>query len=191
MPSDNRPPGRLIALEAESVRSLAAGTKLALRSLKNQGAVSRWDSSNTFFELGMAIRKLPSPSPRTLLLLYASDLAFRLHWEIKPALEEGRVVLAAPYIQTAVALGMALGLARSWLEELFSFAPAPAAAFRAREQKKRPGKSRGGFVEFCYGVLGTAGQPLVSDEIGRELAAGLQSLAPLTKPALKKLRPKK
>ena len=41
--------------------------------------------------------------PRTLLLLYAADLAFRLRWEIRPALAEGHTVIAAPYLDTAFA----------------------------------------------------------------------------------------
>ena len=54
------------------------------------------------------------PSPTTppanpllgrLLLLYAADLAFRLRWEIRPALAEGYTVVAAPYVETAVAFG--------------------------------------------------------------------------------------
>ena len=35
------------------------------------------------------MRTRASPSSRTLLLLYAADLAFRLRWEIGPALDEG------------------------------------------------------------------------------------------------------
>ena len=50
-----------------------------------------------------------APSARTLLLLYAADLAFRLRWQIRPALAEGRTVVAAPYVDTAVAFGRAAG----------------------------------------------------------------------------------
>ena len=46
----------------------------------------------------------PRPRPRTLILLYAADLAFRLRWQIRPVLEEGTHVIAAPYLETVVAL---------------------------------------------------------------------------------------
>ena len=38
---------------------------------------------------------------------------FRLRWEIRPVLEAGGVVIAAPYVETAVAFGAAAGSVRS------------------------------------------------------------------------------
>src|SRR5258705_215400 len=104
---------------------------------RNGGAGwSSWDASNTFYELRMSKAKYLAPPPRTLLLLYASDLMFRLRWEIEPALQEGQTVLAAPYVESAVALGMALGLSKDWLTELFSFARKPDASLRLKEKAK-------------------------------------------------------
>jgi len=57
------------------------------------------------------------------LLLYAADLAFRLRWQVRPALAEGRTVVVAPYVQTAIAFGRAAGLPAAWLDNLFRFAP--------------------------------------------------------------------
>ena len=45
---------------------------------------------------------------RTLALVYAADLAFRLRWEIRPVLDAGGVVVASPYVETAVAFGVGL-----------------------------------------------------------------------------------
>ena len=73
-----------------------------------------------------------TPSARTLLLLYAADLAFRLRWEISPALDEGRLVIAAPYVATPMALGQAAGLDPDWLADLFRFAPPASRAPRDR-----------------------------------------------------------
>jgi len=125
---------------------------------------SLWDASNTFYELSMSKAKNLAPPPRTLLLLYASDLMFRLRWEIEPALQEGHTVLAAPYVESAVALGLALGLSKDWLDELFRFARKPDAALRLKEkiknkgkpkkkEKKKGGKPVNGFVEFCCEAL--------------------------------------
>jgi hypothetical protein len=86
---------------------------------------------------------------RTLLLLYAADLAFRLRWEIRPALEEGRVVIAAPYVATAVALGQAAGLDSIWLTDLFHFAPS-AEPHVIDPAPARQVSDREGFVEFAW-----------------------------------------
>ena len=65
-------------------------------------------------------------------------------------------------MQTPIALGMALGLPRRWLQEVFSFAPAPAVALRVKERKpgkagkKKPNK---GFLEFCSTALSTTMAP--------------------------------
>src|SRR5204863_7343087 len=91
----------------------------------SRGGISRWDASGVFQDLAVADSGAGAPSPRTLLLLYAADLAFRLRWQIRPALSEGRTVVAAPYVETAMAFGRAAGLPPGWLINLFRFAPRP------------------------------------------------------------------
>jgi hypothetical protein len=93
------------------------------------------------------------------MLLYAADLAFRIRWEIRPALAEGRTVIAAPYVDTAVALGRALGLNEPWLQTIFEFAP------RATERRLADGVV----------VLNTAGSGFV--ECACRLLAGVESRA--------------
>ena len=91
-----------------------------------------------------------------MLLLYAADLAFRLRWEIAPALEQGYVVIAAPYVNTAMAFGTAAGLSREWLSTLLRFAPAPTRTVILKEAKAgRIWKRRleRGFCECCTALL--------------------------------------
>jgi thymidylate kinase len=153
--------GRLVALDGMKGRKLdqAAEHLVNLLSRVHDGAGwSRWDASNTFYELRLGKAKHYAPPPRTLLLLYASDLLFRLRWEIRPALAEGRTVLAAPYLETAIGFGVASGLSPDWLQGLFSFAPKADASFRLKESKKFKEKAKGkkspnGFVEFCFNRL--------------------------------------
>lgn len=173
---------RLIALEGTHGPDLVAAAELVVRKLKGRKkecGVSRWDSSNTFFEMRFAKSHIPIPSPRTLVLLYASDLVFRLRWEIRPALDEGKIVIAAPYVESAVAFGVAAGLARPWLEELFSFAPTPQACYRLKEKKKhwhhkpKPGD---GFLEFCCAALRTAFPFQEPDDVRRKALAYLEAL---------------
>jgi hypothetical protein len=61
----------------------------AKRRVSNLVRVSKCDGSSIFYELGRGDPTLAKPSPRTLVLLYASDLVFRLRWEIQPALQQG------------------------------------------------------------------------------------------------------
>ena len=93
------------------------------------------------------------PSARTIVLLYAADLFFRLRWEIIPALEEGKSVVAVPYVETGIAFGKLAGVPAKWLDEVFRFAPQATESFRvdARSQHKL-GASTSGFVEFCSSV---------------------------------------
>jgi hypothetical protein len=151
--------GRLVALEG------ATGALMRPEAVRlaefyrgdHDAAWSLWDASNTFYEMGMVKAKFLTPTPRTLLLLYASDLLFRLRWEIEPTLAEGRNVVAAPYVESAVAFGLLAGLAPEWLEELFSFAPKPEITYRLKEKKKGKEKKNGnlqiGFVEFFCSAL--------------------------------------
>ena len=153
--------GRLLALEGASGHELeqAAEHLVNLLAKAHGGAGwSRWDASNTFYELHLGKAKRYAPPPRTLLLLYASDLLFRLRWEIRPALAEGYAVVVAPYLETAIGFGVASGLSLDWLEELFSFAPKADASFRLKESKKFKDKAKhkkatSSFVEFCFNTL--------------------------------------
>jgi thymidylate kinase len=153
--------GKLVALEGTKGPAVQeeAERLAALCRGRGEPAWSRWDASGTFFELRLGKAKTLTPTPRTLMLLYASDLLFRLRWEIAPAMKEGRTVVAAPYVESAIGLGVAAGLPKEWLTELFSFAPKPDASFRLKEKKKTKGKDRkndkamSGFVEFCCSSL--------------------------------------
>lgn len=158
--------GMLLALDGVSGSAL----KAAAHGLRTDGyraaGISEWDASGIFGDLTVAERDAGAPSARVLLLLYAANLAFRLRWEIRPALAKGRVVIAIPYIDTAMAFGRAAGLPTDWVRNLFRFAPAPAESHHVAPPPgsaalgSRPPRSgasqREGFVEFgCRHVSGT------------------------------------
>jgi hypothetical protein len=151
--------GRLIAVDgtrAADLRRSATALRRRAGSRVLEAGVSWWDASGLFFEMGLGKRKHRTASPRTLLLLYAADLAFRLRWEIRPALEAGQTVIAAPYLDTAFAFGRACNLPRAWMAELFGFAPKPDACYHVQERKKSAGwkgRRRDGFAEFSSAVL--------------------------------------
>lgn len=150
--------GRLIALDGSrgpELKLIAQRMVDAISGPKVEAGASTWDASGIFWELRKGDKDGPNPSPRTLLLLYACDLAFRLRWEIKPAIEEGMIVIAAPYVESGMAFGKAAGIPRKWLSELFRFAPPAERSYRLREKKDSDwrGKRSEGFLEFCCKTL--------------------------------------
>lgn len=157
--------GQLIAVEGLCGPSLTAAAKdlsRAFRDAEGTAGVSPWDSSGIFTELAAAEEGLAGPSARTLTLLYAADLAFRLRWQIRPALEAGQSVVAAPYIQSAIALGVAAGMPKGWLVELFRFAPKPHVCYRISERaaRERAGTIGGGYPEFFCDALAAGGDAI-------------------------------
>jgi hypothetical protein len=148
---------RLIAVDGIDPAALLAGARAALGPA-TRGGISKWDASGVFQELAVADGTAGAASARTLLLLYAADLAFRLRWQIRPALAEGRTVVAAPYVRTAWAFGRAAGLNSPWLMNLFRFAP------RAHEQRfahvsgTRAGAIADGFVGFSSDQIAAGGR---------------------------------
>ena len=119
--------GTLVSVDGVSGAGIRqAAQRLASAEKASRAGISWWDASGIFGDVDAAPPDAEPPSIRTLLLLYAADLSFRLRWEIGPALAEGRTVIAAPYVDTAIALGRAAGVDDAWLREMFNFAPPPA-----------------------------------------------------------------
>lgn len=146
-PSD----ARLISLDGVNAGALKnAARAIAAENRRHRPGVSLWGSSGIFDELEVAEPEAGVPSARTLLLLYAADLAFRLRWEIRPALDEGRLVIAAPYVATAIAFGQAAGLDAAWLADLFHFAAVPTERHSIDAAATRHIAERKGFVEFGW-----------------------------------------
>ena len=163
--------GRLIAIDGVNGPAIEAAAR-RLRADGPKGAgISEWDASGIFGELGDSDEE-SAPSARVLLLLYATDLAFRLRWEIRPAIEEGRVVIAAPYVETAIALGRAAGLRGGWLYHLFGFAP-PATQSRL-VAPPRHSVDHGGFVNFGCERVASARAGLSRERLLERAAAFLK-----------------
>jgi thymidylate kinase len=151
--------GRLVAIDgAHGGDVFEAATRLteSLADRSLAAGISRWDASGLFNDVVAAPPDERDLSPRTLLLLYAADLAFRMRWEIGPALDEGYVVVAAPYVNTAVAFGVAAGLSRDWVSTLLRFATVPTRTIVLKEKKagrvwkRHPER---GFGECCTTLL--------------------------------------
>jgi thymidylate kinase len=143
--------GKLISIDAVRSPNLVPAAKRLLHEKRIDGNFSVWDSSSIFFELsGLHLEDLPSA--RTLLLLYAADLRFRLRWQILPALEAGQTVIAAPYVETAIAFGVGFDLPKNWLSELLAFAPDPSDSYWVNGPPSAI-EAQAGFMEFCNSIL--------------------------------------
>jgi hypothetical protein len=144
--------GRLLSLDVIDGRDVVPAAKKILKQHAAENGISTWDSSSIFFEMhGLQVSE--QPSPRTLVLLYAADIFFRLRWQILPALEEGKCVVAGPYLETGFALGTVAGLPKRWLTEVFRFAPKPAESYRVNGSSAKLGPPTAGFIEFCSNTL--------------------------------------
>ena len=148
--------GHLIAIDGSRGKDVSAAADALAARLRRGGVesvISRWDASGLFGELAQAGRPGGQVSPRTLSLVYAADLAFRLRWEIRTAIETGGVVIAAPYVETAAAFASACGLPDGWLRDLLRFAPAPTVRGIVRERKSDRGWKRQLDRGYCeYGA---------------------------------------
>jgi dTMP kinase len=172
--------GLLIAVDGVNGTRVRATADRELKKIgrKQRAGVSVWDASGVFGDLMVAGHEAGKPSARTLLLLYAADLAFRLRWEIRPALAEGRAVAAAPYVATAVAFGRAAGLPAGWLKNLFAFATRPDVARfvdSAPARKPRPDC----FVDFASGHLAANSRLPTRRELTDRALALLKAQRPL------------
>lgn len=167
------PKPRLIAVDGVEPAAVLAEARAALGS-SSRGGISKWDASGVFQELAVADDEAGAPSARTLLLLYAADLAFRLRWQIRPALAEGKTVVAAPYVDTAKAFGRAAGLKSAWLANLFRFAP------RARDRRfvhARDARAvKEGFVGFSCDQMTAGGAGRTRRQIIESTIAQLRRL---------------
>ena len=171
--------GRLIAVDGTRGKDTVRAAQALADELKRRSircAVSHWDASGLFADLALGPDR--HISMRALSLVYAADLAFRLRWEIKPVLESGGVVIAASYVDTAVAFGESTGLAATWLRELLRFVPAADASARVVERKlDKPWKGRldRGYAEYCAAMLSRSTPKASSKAARKRMIAALDS----------------
>ncbi len=108
--------------------------KALAESLSRKGhsaVVSKWQDSSYIKHLyiGDLLKRIQEgnvvipPESRTFLL--GADVVYRLESKIKPLLQEGRIVIGDRYIYKIIAQGIARGLDRRWLADLFEFVPEP------------------------------------------------------------------
>lgn len=139
----------IIAVEGVLGASLTTAARTIAAQVRTRPAgISVWDASGIFGEVAVTEEVAGKPSARTLLLLYASDLAFRLRNESGPAFASGQPMVLAPYVNTAIAFASAAGIEPEWVADMLSFAPAPVSTEYANVSGGADDEQRG-FVEFA------------------------------------------
>src|SRR3954462_5760028 len=124
--------GRLIVIEGTDGSGRSTQAFMLRQWLEVQGYAvldTGWTRSKligqaiTDAKMGHSLHQL------TYCLMYATDLADRLEYQILPALRSGFILLADPYIYTAIARGIARGADKEWLHDLYGFAIQPDLTF--------------------------------------------------------------
>lgn len=167
-------PGLIIAVEGVHADALTAAAETVAG--RCGGGISFWDASGVFAELAVTEEAAGRPSVRTLLLLYASDLAHRLRTEVLPIIDAGGNVVVAPYLETALAFSRVGGVDSQWISEIFAFAPPPSTRYYAPAHAGVRSE-RQGFVELGARKLNGHGK---IDTFVSETDRHLRGLARLT-----------
>ena len=158
----SRPTDRLIAVDGVNGSAMLAAARSAGRAA-DSGARRHQPLGRLgiFGEVVVADDAAGQPSARTLLLLYAADLAFRLRWEIRPALAEGLVGRRRALRRHGDRVRpRGRDSMRTGSTDLFGFAPRPAIRRLVTAPAARSISDRKGFVEFgCQQIAGSHGPP--------------------------------
>src|SRR5213080_1571364 len=124
--------GRLIVVEGTDGVGRSTQTVMLKQWLEVQGYAvmdTGWTRSKLIGQAITDAKQGHSLHRLTYCLMYATDLADRLEYQIIPALRSGFIVLADRYIYTAIARGIARGADKEWLHDLYGFAIQPDLTF--------------------------------------------------------------
>jgi dTMP kinase len=115
--------GILIAFEGSDGSGKTTQRKLFktwLQYMDQELVVTKWNSSPAYKHVIKAKKEARSLDPVDNALLHAADFRHRYENVIRPALRQGKTVLADRYIFTGLARDAARGLDRSWSMKLYS-----------------------------------------------------------------------
>ncbi len=125
-------PGKLIVLEGTDGVGRSTHCELLQNwlAIEGYGALTTvWKSSELICTVIDKAKSKNALNTITFSLLYATDLADRLHNVIIPALKAGQIVIADRYIYTAFARDVVRGADPTWVKKLYGFAIEPDLVF--------------------------------------------------------------
>jgi dTMP kinase len=121
-------PGKLIVLEGTDGVGRSTQAELLQNWLAVEGygvTVTEWKSSELISRVIDKAKSKNALNTITFSLLYATDLADRLHNIILPALRAGLIVIADRYYYTAFARDVVRGADPAWVRKIYGFAVEP------------------------------------------------------------------
>lgn len=125
-------PGKLIVIEGTDGVGRSTQTELLKNWLAVEGhgaTVTSWKTSELIAEAIEKAKIKNALNTITFSLLYATDLADRLHSTIVPALKAGLVVICDRYFYTAFSRDVVRGADPLWVRKLYGFAVEPDLVF--------------------------------------------------------------
>jgi len=125
-------PGKLIVIEGTDGVGRSTQAELLRNWLAIEGygvVTTEWKSSELIFRVIDKAKSKNALNTITFSLLYATDLADRLHNIILPALKAGLIVIADRYFYTAFARDVVRGADPSWVRKLYGFGVEPDLVF--------------------------------------------------------------
>jgi dTMP kinase len=125
-------PGKLIVIEGTDGVGRSTQAELLRNWLAVEGygvVTTEWKSSELIFRVIDKAKSKNALNTITFSLLYATDLADRLHNIILPALKAGLIVIADRYFYTAFARDVVRGADPAWVRKLYGFAVEPDLVF--------------------------------------------------------------
>lgn len=119
--------GKLIIIEGIDGCGKSTHAKLLTDFLLKQGKKVLHTKEPSYGQLGLLLREyLKKNTPSVAdALLFTADRAEHIAFEIKPALDSGKIVVCERYMYSTIAYQAAQGLSIEWLKELNSFAVKP------------------------------------------------------------------
>jgi dTMP kinase len=120
--------GKLIVVEGTDGSRRTTQMNMLRDWLEVQGhgtVETGWTRSKLIGRAITEAKKGHTLSRMTHTLMYATDFADRLEYQILPALRNGFIVLADRYVYTAMSRAMVRGVDPEWLRELYGFAVVP------------------------------------------------------------------
>ena len=123
--------GVLICIEGLDKSGKTTQSLLLVEALKREGFDATYTSEPSSGEIGKFIKRyvLGQKEKRIPVvaeaLLFAADRAEHVEREIKPLLEEGKIVISDRYVYSSIAYQGAAGLDIGWIEEINRMAPEP------------------------------------------------------------------
>ncbi|MFH1859909.1 MAG: dTMP kinase [bacterium] len=90
---------------------------------------SEWYRTKSIYSLNMQLNLANEIDAKTAFILVAAEFASRLEYVLKPALEQGCIILCEKYIYTPMAKDVARGVTPEFVRLLYQNAPVPDITF--------------------------------------------------------------